>query len=75
MPLFAYVCKNCGAHSELLARVKKEVSCPTCGSQDMERQLSRFAAVTGQSKEPAACTGCAMAGGGCSSGHEACCML
>lgn len=74
MPLFAYVCKSCGANSELLVRVKEEVSCPTCGSQDMERQMSRFAAVTGPSKEPAVCTGCAMADGGCSSGQGVCRM-
>ncbi len=60
MPLFAYICTKCGVQTELLVRSDAKVNCPQCGSSKMERQLSRFAAISGQTPEPA-CSGCAMA--------------
>ena len=73
MPLFAYICNGCGAHSELLARADEKVACPKCGSKKMERQLSRFATLSSQSPEPA-CSGCAMANEGCPSRKGSACM-
>jgi putative FmdB family regulatory protein len=67
MPLFAYICKACGARPELLSRADEEVTCPACGSKQMERQLSHFAPMSGHghAQEPACASQCAMAQGGC----------
>ena len=64
MPLFAYICKACGARNELLVRAdEQQTACPSCGSTRMERQMSRFAPMSSQAPEPA-CSGCAMASDG-----------
>ncbi len=74
MPLFAYICKQCGVQSELLARAGEKVACPACGSKKMEQQMSHFATLSSRAPEPA-CTGCAMAEGGqCPSNQQARCM-
>ena len=46
MPLYDYVCYECGNSFELLRRMKdddREVRCPECGSERIERMLSTFA--------------------------------
>jgi len=65
MPLFAYRCVACDTRTEMLVRGDESVTCPECGSSRMERQLSRFAPMSGASPEPA-CSGCALSQGcGC----------
>lgn len=64
MPLFAYVCKRCGAEVELLAKRDDKVACPTCGSTHMEKQLSRFSPLSSQTISEPACSSCAMASNG-----------
>jgi len=49
MPLFAYVCKQCNVHSEILVRGEEKPVCPECGSKRLEKQMSHFAAVSGSS--------------------------
>lgn len=73
MPLFGYTCLSCNGQHELLVRSNEKVVCPACGSQKMERQLSRFAPVVGTSSEPA-CSGCAMGNEGCCAArnHQGC---
>lgn len=47
MPLFLYACKDCGTSSEVLVRSDEDKpACPECGSEKMEKQLSRFATVS-----------------------------
>ena len=44
MPLYDYVCRGCGNEFEGLVRAGGEPpACPSCKSQDLERQLSTFA--------------------------------
>jgi len=44
MPIYEYACPGCGARfGTLVARVGEAVSCPTCQSPDVEKQLSVFA--------------------------------
>ncbi len=75
MPLFAFVCKQCGAQSELLVRADEQATCPSCGAGKMERQMSRFATLSGSSMPEPACGGCAMArDGSCPSAEQAGCM-
>lgn len=55
MPLFEYVCGECGQGFEKLVRfAEAEVRCPYCDSQAVQRQLSLFA-VTGGA-DPSGCS-------------------
>ncbi len=41
MPLYTYHCKECDKDAELLVRSSGTPACPACGSQSLERLLSR----------------------------------
>ena len=43
MPLFEYTCRGCGAFFELLVRHDTVPACPSCHTQDLQRELSLFA--------------------------------
>jgi putative FmdB family regulatory protein len=43
MPLYEYECQNCHHHFELLVREQTVLACPSCQSQELEKQLSVFA--------------------------------
>lgn len=46
MPLYEYVCKNCGHQFEVLQRMGEgasDLSCPSCGEKRVEKQFSTFA--------------------------------
>lgn len=40
MPLYDYRCKQCAKNFELLVRSSTVPTCPHCGSQDLEKQVS-----------------------------------
>ncbi len=75
MPLYEYLCQDCGKHFDALRSMKdadKPIKCKQCSSEHTTRQLSVFfsqsegRAVAGTSG--GGCAGCA--GGSCSScGH------
>jgi putative FmdB family regulatory protein len=44
MPLYEYVCKQCGQQFEELIRGQEQPVCPHCGSRKVEKQLSKVAA-------------------------------
>ena len=44
MPIYEFKCRACGRMFEDLVRDGDTPSCPACKSQDLERQLSLFAA-------------------------------
>jgi putative FmdB family regulatory protein len=49
MPLFEFVCSECGKSFEELVRSSSaadEVTCPVCGSHQVRRKVSTFAART-----------------------------
>ena len=46
MPLFEYACRTCDREFETLVRASEAPECPSCGSTDLERRLSVFAAHT-----------------------------
>lgn len=53
MPIYEYVCQDCGEKYEKLIRslnAKVELICPECGSQHAEKALSVFGAVGFASK-------------------------
>jgi putative FmdB family regulatory protein len=51
MPIFEYLCDDCGSKFEKLVRRPgvDEVLCPTCGQSHLEQQHSTFAARSGGS--------------------------
>jgi putative FmdB family regulatory protein len=47
MPIFEYRCQECGTRFEKLIRRDSDVeglTCPSCGQQRLEKELSTFAA-------------------------------
>lgn len=42
MPLYEFECRGCRQSFEKLVRGHEQPSCPSCGSQDIERLLSSF---------------------------------
>ena len=73
MPLFTYHCKGCGTNSEMLVRAGARPACPKCGSKDMEKQASRFAAMSASTPEAACASGMCPSAGGCPY-EGGCCM-
>jgi len=74
MPIFEYVCKTCGEEFEkLLPAVDAKTNCPKCGSKEVGKKLSRFAASVKNSGCPSKdiCPGASS--GGCGCGHAGCC--
>ncbi len=43
MPIFEYICKECGRHFEVLVMGSRKAECPSCRSAKLEQQLSPFA--------------------------------
>jgi len=60
VPIFEYKCSKCGRISEFLEKTGKagKRKCPHCGSGDLDKQFSVFAAPVkqGQSKKCLSCT-------------------
>ena len=66
MPVYEYVCLQCGKGFERYVRAFGEaVSCPSCASGRVEKQLSTFAMAGGA-------PGAARGGGGCCGGGCGC---
>ena len=62
MPVYEYVCSKCGSFFEALVMGDTEVACNNCGSKEIKKQFSAFAAhVGGADSSPDCSTGC---GGG-----------
>ena len=65
MPLYEYRCPECEHRFEILPRMgegARGLSCPECGAEGVERQLSTFASsAAGRSETPAA-PGCGAGG-------------
>ncbi len=47
MPIYEYVCRECGSRYEALRRMQdadRDLKCPQCQSEEVERLLSTFSA-------------------------------
>lgn len=56
MPLYEYICRQCGHAFEVLQRMGErgdDLRCPTCGEVGAERQLSTFAGRAAQGSSAA----------------------
>lgn len=61
MPIYGYVCHKCSHDFETLTRSSDIVACPSCGSEDLERQLSLIATPAKSHGDAPVCDG----SGGC----------
>ena len=61
MPLYEYVCRQCGRQSELLIRPGVTAQCPDCQGQDLERLISGFAVSSETTRQAAYKAGSARA--------------
>lgn len=73
MPLYEFHCKKCGKDSEVLVRSSdwKGTKCPSCGSTELAKKLSVFAASKesgGSAPSCAPCGGHVHSGGCCGGG-------
>jgi putative FmdB family regulatory protein len=69
MPIFEFVCGNCGEEFEKLVRSgSAEIRCLHCASEDVERVLSTFRASTSSRGRSTATVGTGSGCGSCSSG-------
>ncbi|MCS6915626.1 MAG: FmdB family zinc ribbon protein [Myxococcales bacterium] len=53
MPIFEYICQECGCAFEALVRSGEQVTCTRCDSHRLEKQMSAFAVGAGRMSEPA----------------------
>lgn len=66
MPIFEYICKDCGKQFEAVLIGDHQAECPGCKGQQLEQQLSTFAVNTKGSSNSRPTPHCGMAnGGGC----------
>jgi putative FmdB family regulatory protein len=75
MPIFEYVCDDCGAHYErIVMNGNTKITCPKCASANSTIQLSVFAAHSNGAKSASAESAPAesAASGGCCGGSCGC---
>lgn len=52
MPIYEYLCRDCGHHFEWLTREGQKPTCPSCESRKLDKTLSLPAAHTSGSSGP-----------------------
>jgi len=67
MPIYEFVCMQCESHFEELVPMGADADCPDCGSVDVRKQLSVFAAHGVEGGSASFGGGCC--GGSCGCGH------
>ncbi|OQW99453.1 MAG: FmdB family transcriptional regulator [Desulfobacteraceae bacterium IS3] len=79
MPIFDYLCKDCGKITEILVTSGQEKNrCGTCGSSDLKKMLSAHSSLSGAGKHSmpgpgdTACCGSSPGHGSCA-GPGSCC--
>jgi putative FmdB family regulatory protein len=70
MPIYEFHCEKCGRDSEILVRSSNwdGTKCPHCGSSELDKKFSTFAAAGSGGDSPAGNSG-GGGGGGCCGGH------
>ncbi|MCL5104448.1 MAG: zinc ribbon domain-containing protein [Armatimonadetes bacterium] len=72
MPIYEFICAPCDSRFEILTSVSRasEAKCPKCGSGEVKRVMSMFAARTDGGGHSSNCVGCATGQcGSCGCGH------
>ena len=68
MPIFDFICNNCGQSFDVMIKNKEKdsVLCPECQSKDVKQQLSIFYSsaekTPARQAMPASCEGCSAKG-------------
>lgn len=58
MPIFEYLCEDCGSKFEKLVRHNGDgVQCPSCGQDHLKQEFSTFSAHAGGKKQAAPAPG------------------
>ena len=65
MPIFEYICKECGKRFETIVTGSKKAKCPACDSGKLEQQLSSFAVGSVKGKSEFAKSAGSSRSGGC----------
>jgi putative FmdB family regulatory protein len=69
MPLFEYTCRDCEHPFEAFVTAERKPLCPSCGSRNLSKLLSRLGMVGSSSSNASACDAppsmCGAAGGRC----------
>jgi putative FmdB family regulatory protein len=47
MPIYEYLCRDCHHPFETLVTAERRPACPTCGSANLDKQVSVFAVSAG----------------------------
>jgi putative FmdB family regulatory protein len=69
MPIYEYACGDCGSRFEkLVRRFTEEVSCPSCASESVDKQLSVFAVGGSSAAAEPSCSAPGCGAGACGSG-------
>lgn len=63
MPIYEYVCRTCRHGFEALVDSTGKAACPSCRGEDLEKQLSVFAASTSSGSSTSSAP--SFAAGGC----------
>ncbi|MCK4839433.1 MAG: zinc ribbon domain-containing protein [Desulfobulbaceae bacterium] len=68
MPLFDFICRACGLEFEFLVMGGDRPFCPSCASDDLQKQMSSFSSpAKGKGDSGSGSSGCGgCAGGSCS---------
>ena len=66
VPIYEYVCMSCESHFEELVYGDRQPACPDCGTVNVRKQMSVFAAIGSPSSEPTSYS--AGGAGGCCGG-------
>jgi putative FmdB family regulatory protein len=68
MPIYEYLCQDCGTKFEKLVRRASEtpeLACPSCGEKHLQQEFSTFAAHANGSPKPSGGATPPCQGGGC----------
>ena len=66
MPVYEYICRDCGrAFERYVQRWSESVACPSCDGAQVEKQLSTFSMAGGAGSAGGSGGGAMAGGGGC----------
>ena len=70
MPIYEYICKDCGRRFEALQRFGEDaegLACPACGAKELEKAISAPAPARIEAGRSDGAGGCGCCGGSCGS--------
>lgn len=70
MPIFEYICQDCGQKKEILLKSRDESPVCSCGSRNLKKQLSAFAVAERSASPVGGCPdgSCGLQRSSCASG-------